>query len=458
VTLPVLTAVTGAWEAPLVAGLERSSRDVRVVRRCVDVTELLAAAQAGLARAVVISADLHRLDRESVLQLEAAGLAVVGISDPSDPESALRLAALGVERNVPGDASAEAVVELVTAAVDELATRGAADAHRGDGAARRTVLAAALRPVADPADALGWPAALRADPDAPGGFGVPGGRPAGPGRLVAVWGPAGAPGRTTVAVTLAGELTKLDERVLLADADTYAASVAQVLGLLDESAGLAAAVRAANSGALDLHRMARLAPIVSPGLRVLTGLPRAQRWPELRPSGLDVVWELSRRLASVVVVDCGFGLEADEEITFDTAAPRRNQATLSALAAADEVVAVGSADPVGLQRLIRGLQDLAGTIPPGRTPRVVVTRVRASAVGADPYRRITEALARYAGVRDPVLVPDDRPAADAALLAGRSLSEHAPGSPATAAIAQLAAALAGVAAGRRRNGGRRGRG
>jgi MinD-like ATPase involved in chromosome partitioning or flagellar assembly len=212
------------------------------------------------------------------------------------------------------------------------------------------------------------------------------------------------------------------------------------LALLDESAGLAAAVRAAQQGALDADRLARLAPLVTTGLRVLTGLPRPQRWAELRPSGLDVVWARAREVCDVTLVDCGFGLDADEELSFDTTAPQRNGATLSALAAADEVVAVGAADPVGLQRLVRGLQDLREVLGP-RRPRVVVTRVRASAVGPAPHRRVQEALARYAGVADAVLVPDDRPACDAAVLAGRSLTEAAPRSPARLALAALAADL-----------------
>ena len=73
-------------------------------------------------------------------------------------------------------------------------------------------------------------------------------RVAPPGMVIAVWGPTGAPGRTTVAVTLAVEAALLGVETLLVDADTYGGSVAQALGLLDEAPGLAAAARAANSG------------------------------------------------------------------------------------------------------------------------------------------------------------------------------------------------------------------
>jgi MinD-like ATPase involved in chromosome partitioning or flagellar assembly len=181
---------------------------------------------------------------------------------------------------------------------------------------------------------------------------------------------------------------------------------------------------------------------VQPGLRVLTGIPRPGRWPELRPSGLEVVWDVVRDLADWTVVDCGFGLESDEEMSFDVAVPRRNGATLCTLAQADVVVVVGTADPIGLHRLVRGLQDLREVLAPSRPRRVVVTRVRESAVGSPPQRKVADALARYAGVADALLIPDDRPACDAAMLAGRALVDVAPQSPARRALARLAGELA----------------
>jgi MinD-like ATPase involved in chromosome partitioning or flagellar assembly len=244
-----------------------------------------------------------------------------------------------------------------------------------------------------------------------------------------------------VALNLAAELAALGAGTLVIDADTYGASVAQALGLLDESGGIAGAVRSANQGGLSIERLARLAPAVMPRLRVLTGLPRPSRWPELRPSALEVLWERARDLAAWTVVDCGFSLELDEELSFDTSAPRRNGATLSALTAADQVVVVGSADPVGLQRLVRGLADLGDALGPAVRPRVVVTRVRAAAVGPGPERRVADALARYAAVDNPLLVPDDRAGCDAAMLAGRTLTELVPASPARLALAGFAAAL-----------------
>jgi Flp pilus assembly CpaE family ATPase len=422
-SVPVLTAVTGAtWEADLVAGLERTPAGITVVRRCVDLPDLLAAATTGTARAVLLSAELRRLDRDALSRLAVARVAVVGLHTPDDPAAETRLRQLGVRQVLPADATSAQIAAAVTAAMAERA--GTAEPSGWS----RPLDGLPTEAVADDAD----PAV-----------------PPGTGRLVAVWGPTGAPGRTTVAIAVAAELAASGVPTLLADADVYGGVVAQVLGFLDEAPGLAAAARLANTGRLDLASLAAAAPVAAPGLRVLTGISRADRWPELRPSALEQVWQLARGLASVTVVDLGFCLEQDEELSFDTSAPRRNGATLATLAAADTVLAVGAADPVGVQRLVRGLSDLAEAVPDAR-PRVVLNRVRRGPIGSDPQTQLAEALERYAGVRDIAFVPDDRDALDAALLAARTLGEVSSGSPARVALAALAASVVGRRSPRRR--------
>jgi Flp pilus assembly CpaE family ATPase len=254
-----------------------------------------------------------------------------------------------------------------------------------------------------------------------------------------------------VAVTLATELAVFGVPTLLADADVYGGVVAQALGLLDEAPGLAAACRSANNGALDLPALARHAREVLPRLRVLTGIQRADRWPELRAAALEQVWDLARQLAAAIVVDCGFCLEKDEEISFDTAAPRRNGATLTTLEASNTVIAVGGADPIGLQRLIRGIEELRETVP-GVAVRVVVNGVRKGPVGGDAEGQIRDALRRYAGIDTVVCVPYDRTSYDTALAQGRTLAEVAPKSPARPPLRGLAADLMGITLPRQRRG------
>src|SRR4051794_41333364 len=100
--LQVFTAVTGAaWESELVGALDRADHGVTVVRRCVDVSELLAVAATGTGQAALLSADLRRLDGDAVARLEAAGVAVVGLVEPGDERAADRLRQLGVQRGLP---------------------------------------------------------------------------------------------------------------------------------------------------------------------------------------------------------------------------------------------------------------------------------------------------------------------------------------------------------------------
>ncbi|SOD93655.1 AAA family ATPase [Blastococcus haudaquaticus] len=425
--LQVFTAVTGAaWESELVGALDRDDHGVTVVRRCVDVSELLAVAATGTGQAALLSAELRRLDSDAVARLEAAGVAVVGLVEPGDERAAERLRQLGVLQVLPADADPDAIARALREAVAGTSS--------------------AIRDVADPRAAL----------PVLGGAELPGSRPAGRGRVIAVWGPTGAPGRTTVAVGIADELSRLDVSTLLVDADVYGGVVAQLLGLLDESPGLAGAARLAASGTLDAAGLVRLAWAVRPQLRVLTGLARADRWPELRPRAVTAVLEEARRLADVTVVDCAFSLEDDEELSFDTVAPRRNGATLAVLEAADTVVCVSGADPVALQRSIRSLGELRDVLP-GVDPVLVVNQVRRGPVPGDPRREIGEALERFAGREVRFFLPADRRATDAALASGRTLAEVAGASPLRVELQALAAAVAGVQLPSARRGRRRDR-
>jgi len=256
--------------------------------------------------------------------------------------------------------------------------------------------------------------------------------PAARGRVIAVWGAAGAPGRTTTAIELACELARDGRRVALVDADAHAPSLAMATGLADEGPGFAAACRQAERGTLTTAELTRIAVRLGP-VDVLTGINRPSRWPELGQARVASALERCRDWADDIVVDVAAPLERDEEIVSDLEGPRRNAATLAALASADLVVAVVAADPVGVSRFVRAHPDLRAVI--GATPvRILVNKTRTSTLGLDARGQVRRTLERYAGARDMWFAPWDAKAADAATLAAQPVAHVAGRSPLAAAI------------------------
>lgn len=263
----------------------------------------------------------------------------------------------------------------------------------------------------------------------------------GRGMLLAVWGPHGAPGASTVAAATAASAAAAGQRVILIDADTFGGSLAPMLGITDEAPGFAAACRLAGAARLTLAELERIAVACAFGrdeVLVLTGIANPARWPELSRDRVLTVLEKCRELADLVVVDVGFSLERDDEIVSDVFAPRRSAATLAALAAADRILAVADGQAVGLQRFLRARVNLVEIV--GETPTdVIVNRVRADAVGFGAAGQIKHVLSRFAGVEASAIIPLDQTACDRALLAGEPVTYASPRSAFARAISNYVA-------------------
>jgi MinD-like ATPase involved in chromosome partitioning or flagellar assembly len=243
------------------------------------------------------------------------------------------------------------------------------------------------------------------------------------GRVTVVWGPGGAPGRTTVAIELACELARDGRRVALVDADSHGPSVALATGLADEGPGFAAACRQAERGQLTVAELTRIALPLG-AVQVLTGLNRPSRWHELTHDRVHAALTACRDWVDDVVVDVAAPLERDEEIVSDLDGPRRNAATLAAFAAADVVVAVVAADPVGVSRFVRAHAELRAAI--GATPvRVLVNKTRTGALGFDAHTQVRRAIERYTGLERVWFAPWDGRATDAALLRAQPIAHVA---------------------------------
>lgn len=261
------------------------------------------------------------------------------------------------------------------------------------------------------------------------------------GKLVAVWGPTGAPGRTTTAINLAAELALSGIRVLLIDADTYGGAIAGYLELFDETPGFLAACRLAAMDQLTDEEFARLSHEygLEHGVSFtnLTGIVNSLRWPEISAVRVRAALTELRRRFDVIVVDVGFNLEEDEEIASDVAAPRRNQATLEILNRADVVVGIATADVIGLARYIHSFSRLAELVT--APVRTVINRAVASEAASARHT-----LSRFAGISDSITVPEDVGSYRRCSVGAVPLCVGAPQSGARKAIASLAETIAAI--------------
>ena len=369
-TLRVATALTDAGRESAVVRAVSEMPDAVVARRCRDVVELRAVAHSSQVDAVVVDGGLRGLDLDVVTGLAAAGVRCVVVG--------VRAGFGDVVRAVPTDLT------------------GIADALREPVAVASNAPQAGA-PVRSPAASTGRD-----------------------GRVVVVWGPMGGPGRTTLAIELAAALSDRGADVMLVDLDTTGPSAAQLLGLLDDTSGVAAAARLAADGRLDATALAGLAVSVPSGPRVLVGLPSPDRWTELRPGATDELLRCARDVSEWTIVDIGPGIEGDDLAWLDTDVPQRFGAARATLAAADLVVCVGRADPVGLTRLLRQVPTV-GSLSPTALLEVVVNRAPSRGAARQAHDLVSDVLGA-----PPQVVDDDGQSLQRAQLLGVPVRTVAP--------------------------------
>jgi MinD-like ATPase involved in chromosome partitioning or flagellar assembly len=384
-----LRLVTLAGDPDREAELARelsSRRDVDLVLRCVDRVELLGALRSGTVDAIVSVGAPLWFDRQEAFEAAESGIVVVGLV--ADPMDADRLANLGASL-VPANAG-----------IDEVLAR-----------CRETDPVSVAPLAADSLESQG--------------------------RLIAVWGPKGAPGRTRVAVELAAELASSQPSTLLVDADPYGGDVLQILGIVDELASIVWAARLAARGELDEARFAtELRRAGENGPIVLPGLPRAELWADISEFGWRALLQRATASFQFTVCDAGFCIEGDTG-PYPTTGYDRNRIAREAIRSADMVVAVCRGDPVGLKNFVwafEQLRELAGI----DSVAVVANRVRRG-----EEREVSEILKRHIGVRPIAAVPDIPGDIHRALLAGKSLREAGLNAATSEAVRKIVSSIGG---------------
>lgn len=235
--------------------------------------------------------------------------------------------------------------------------------------------------VADPID----PAALRTLVTAPL---PPAALPAanGRGRVIAVWGPPGAPGRSTVAALLAVGARRAGNSVMIVDADLAGPRWNLVAEPDQHAAGLVVAARRAAAGSPDL---ADLTVRIADEVALLPGLPEPGRWLEVVPGSAASLLGAASLLAETVIVDLPGDIRPahpayDLGWAHDAAAFPR-----AVLAAADAVVPVLAAEPLGVHRFASWWPILQAQAEPAMLVANAVGHPRA---GRRPAEQLTAVL------------------------------------------------------------------
>jgi MinD-like ATPase involved in chromosome partitioning or flagellar assembly len=227
------------------------------------------------------------------------------------------------------------------------------------------------------------------------------------GQVVVAWSANGSTGRSSLLAAFACELAKANQRVLVIDADTHAPSMIQIFGFDQNYSGLGAAIRMQSHGQLDQIAFEQLLldfEMPKHRLKLLAGITMVNRWPEIGFENLRALIQFARTQFDFVLVDVGASLETS--VVDSRLLSERNSATLAALSIATHVIAITTADVVGLNRFIWASANLRELNLEAKT-HVVVNRLNQDVLGRKAVAEVSEAIARFAEHETSVFIEED---------------------------------------------------
>ncbi|MFM6978324.1 MAG: CpaE family protein [Micrococcales bacterium] len=241
-------------------------------------------------------------------------------------------------------------------------------------------------------------------------------------KVITVWSPQGAPGRTTIAASLAAELAKAGNRTLIIDADSYAPSIEFQFGIEQNHAGIAAVARAAIQDRLNHEIFNKLALDFNFGkieLKIITGLSMPDRWQEVGFDGINGILEYARQHFDCIVIDVAAPIEL--QVMHEKSLVQRNSMTIAALKAATHVIAICGAEAAAVNRFVWDYQQLKSLELPGDL-LVLVNQLRTATLGRSAAKQIAETVSRLTGCQIAEFIDFDQAAADRAKLDGVPLA------------------------------------
>ena len=269
-----------------------------------------------------------------------------------------------------------------------------------------------------------------------------------PVNIISCWGPAGSPGKSTIASNLACEMALLGQRVLLVDLDTLSPALAITLGLVDTPAGLSACLRLAEQSRLTVEEYERLTVSVQLGrneLRFMPGLNSPNRWPEVTIERLEQLLDCIESEVDQVVLDLPQATQFRTNLNHPSAMNQtidlgRDQLLVNLLRQSSKLVMVSGCDPVSAHRFLAA-QEYLEESGSSLNPYTVINRFRTSALGSKAKAELEETYLTLAKIRIDAYIPDEPENLDRALLNGLPLALLKRSSPARQAISDLARQL-----------------
>lgn len=252
--------------------------------------------------------------------------------------------------------------------------------------------------------------------------------------MVAVWGSAGS-GKSMLAINLAFELTRLNQKVLLVDLDLCRPSVAAWLGIADAGPGITAALRLARINRLHIDEVLRLSAELKFGgsrVDILTGISSPKRWKEVRPEDLSVLISVVSEHFDFILFDVNDQLDFDLTVEDIDARPTVAKWMVET---ADLVLATFTADPVGVNRF---LFDLSAV---DRDLWLVANRVSTRSLGRSGSKQLRDTLAHFTASQIRAELPSDMASCEASIAHARPLLLESPNAKLTLAVRSLACEL-----------------
>lgn len=382
----IATCLEADLEAEIIREIPNRSLPLRVIRRCRDLSEILATVRASLVDIILLDTDIIDLTSADVRELTTSGATVIALAPAAELDYLTRIGSLITVAKDDDYQAANVVNRLLEAMMSQL---------------------------------------LPPPPDTPAiDFDVTDDTP---GHVIVFWSAVGATGRSSLALNLASSLRNYG-RALIVDADTVESSLVQMLGVELETSGLLRGCRLAGQGKLDAPGLSQLVTSVGLGVDLLTGLTKAERWREVNETDLATVLECARQSYRWILVDVAPGAD-DPSDALTAMGTSRLAATTGAFSTADLVIEVGLADPIGIRRLtVNHLWAQSNQLWSAKS-LAVVNRGRASVGGGNWKKSLSRVVSQTAPDLEVLTIREAVADFDAALIAGCDICTANPQAP-----------------------------